>query len=1242
MARTGQTLGLEEVILHHTFKKMAGKTVRVPCRERTHLSGDNGAGKTSILSLIPVFYGEEPERLVSKAGSKSSFLEFYLSSPQSMIIFEYTQAEGFCCVVMYRHRSNKVCYRFIKGAADDTIFSESISEKLREGASAQEAIDLLKESDVRVSRQILTIQDYRAIIQRDPELIRRKGADSRVLRSEAMEFGLGGPETKMRFIHKLAHVVLNKNNLMGNFKTMICETMFQDVHLNTAPVSFDADNLISEINSLKAFSQETDRIRRCLVDDQKRLALRDEALQVKLDLIATMHIERDRLDAEHQELGRLKESIETLEAEFNKARSERYRLIEQARIRKESIDGQLNRLHEKDSEYREEDLPRKAAALKTLPGIKKQLAELRTLIEKVTEKVDQFRREYEAEVNRISKDHDRQLDSLRKQYSDKEREILTSESRMNNEITSLGKKQAEETMKYVNDRQARETELNSRKAVLESKIENAGYLAEEQAQIDEATTNVDQAFEDYQEADAALGESLKEEIKAKSDYDACLEKESGAKRILNSRIGERDELMARLNPEPGTWLSELREIDPEWGSTLGKIVRPELLMRKDLAPSFDPNLKQWRVIGWTLDFGSIELPEVAEGESKIKERIDRSNASVTMATRAHEDAKKATVKAASAHAEKSKAVDDARVKLSQKHNVLETRKGHLKNLKRELLKNVEIRKLECEEELKMVSGDLDKYRTDTADGKEEIKGRYLEDEMELKSSWQGTIQDLNDEKGKIEGRINTAIEDHDKTLEKMSELFVQACSEHGVDPDYVSRLHKDIEELVSKEEAIEQSKERVVEYDLWLRNEWSRLSDLNEQHSSAKAEHNKLKTDDHQKQKTFDDENQVRLNKRKALAKEVSELDKKISDAQTIVDRFSDESFGLEGRVSEIGSLTQTLSNQLAELAKLKKQVFQSFRSAQAVIQNYTGTQIHKTWEEIIEHRNAMLATPENMDAEEMAIRHVEALRSLIESNIPQLESAAREHFFNESGKLVAYFEGLQNLTRKVKSVASILDKNINTDQRIESLEDIRIVLTPKVQDDKSWGPLKDFSMTWKDWSSINHRHLPNDEIIRLFRLVQDTLKEAKLGTDIKTMVDVHIAMKEGGRDTVIRSEVDFEDSSSKGLSYLAIMVIFMGMTRFLCPDDKVRITWPVDELATLSNNNIPKLADMLERNNLTMMSACPDLSQALSRFFENKMGVLPGRVVQYTEDEAIKMSQERRNQLKSKLAFTEETSDVV
>ncbi|WP_341582816.1 ATP-binding protein [Marinobacter metalliresistant] len=40
------------------------------CRERTHAGGTNGAGKTSILHLIPAFYGEEPDRIVSRAGGR--------------------------------------------------------------------------------------------------------------------------------------------------------------------------------------------------------------------------------------------------------------------------------------------------------------------------------------------------------------------------------------------------------------------------------------------------------------------------------------------------------------------------------------------------------------------------------------------------------------------------------------------------------------------------------------------------------------------------------------------------------------------------------------------------------------------------------------------------------------------------------------------------------------------------------------------------------------------------------------------------------------------------------------------------------------------------------------------------------------------------------------------------------------------------------------------------------------------
>jgi len=73
---TEQDYGLESIILHHSFTQVKGRTIRIDCRERTHVGGVNGAGKTSILSLIPAFYGEEPERIVSKGSGRLSFVDY--------------------------------------------------------------------------------------------------------------------------------------------------------------------------------------------------------------------------------------------------------------------------------------------------------------------------------------------------------------------------------------------------------------------------------------------------------------------------------------------------------------------------------------------------------------------------------------------------------------------------------------------------------------------------------------------------------------------------------------------------------------------------------------------------------------------------------------------------------------------------------------------------------------------------------------------------------------------------------------------------------------------------------------------------------------------------------------------------------------------------------------------------------------------------------------------------------------
>jgi len=55
------------------------------------------------------------------------------------------------------------------------------------------------------------------------------------------------------------------------------------------------------------------------------------------------------------------------------------------------------------------------------------------------------------------------------------------------------------------------------------------------------------------------------------------------------------------------------------------------------------------------------------------------------------------------------------------------------------------------------------------------------------------------------------------------------------------------------------------------------------------------------------------------------------------------------------------------------------------------------------------------------------------------------------------------------------------------------VVLEPRIYDDETWQPLKAFVEQWQDWSAMNRRSLPSPAIVRGFKLVTDTLSDAKV-----------------------------------------------------------------------------------------------------------------------------------------------------
>ena len=60
-----------------------GERAEIILDGNTSLTGTNGIGKSSILRLIPVFYGAPPGSVVKSDGNNKSFADWYLPNESS-------------------------------------------------------------------------------------------------------------------------------------------------------------------------------------------------------------------------------------------------------------------------------------------------------------------------------------------------------------------------------------------------------------------------------------------------------------------------------------------------------------------------------------------------------------------------------------------------------------------------------------------------------------------------------------------------------------------------------------------------------------------------------------------------------------------------------------------------------------------------------------------------------------------------------------------------------------------------------------------------------------------------------------------------------------------------------------------------------------------------------------------------------------------------------------------------------
>lgn len=78
-----------------------GRVVEFPVDGGAVLTGRNGRGKTTLLQLVPIFYGENPARIVGTETNRLDFNGYYLPRLTSYIVFEYLRRDVTCLVVLH-------------------------------------------------------------------------------------------------------------------------------------------------------------------------------------------------------------------------------------------------------------------------------------------------------------------------------------------------------------------------------------------------------------------------------------------------------------------------------------------------------------------------------------------------------------------------------------------------------------------------------------------------------------------------------------------------------------------------------------------------------------------------------------------------------------------------------------------------------------------------------------------------------------------------------------------------------------------------------------------------------------------------------------------------------------------------------------------------------------------------------------------------------------------------------------
>jgi len=334
-----ELFSLNRLILIDSYRK--GAKVEIRLDGHASLNGTNAAGKTSLLRLIPLFYGESPHKMVRGGGVTQSFISHYLPHSTSSIIFEYNRRSQICMAVMHASKSGEsVYYRFIDQPFD-------ISRFVDENGGLVDGSDLNRHITKRnefCSEQITALADYRAIIQ---NTVRKKEH-----RGLAGRFAFVGAGSRLAHIEKIVTGMFSREISFHDIKRVIASCIMEDNQsIRLVSNKSEMESWLKEYRAYQAVMSHASRMK---VLGESWLRHEEASRQlhgVHTEFLLLLRQHEQGIQAASVLLGDIDTQMRLLEDKTNKMLRETNTAMGLVNGRVESIAGQIDGLERRRDQY---------------------------------------------------------------------------------------------------------------------------------------------------------------------------------------------------------------------------------------------------------------------------------------------------------------------------------------------------------------------------------------------------------------------------------------------------------------------------------------------------------------------------------------------------------------------------------------------------------------------------------------------------------------------------------------------------------------------------------------------------------------------------------------------------------------------------------------------------------------------------------------------------------------------------